>query len=207
MFDMVDLCPEGTKIDRAELGLPPRLCLICGGPARECARSRTHSAEQLQARTKELLTQALEEEDSILIARLASQALLYEVCTTPKPGLVDREGNGSHKDMDIFTFMNSASALWPYFQACSRIGMQTARLSPEKTFQQIRFRGQRAEADMLAATRGINTHKGAIFSLGILCSALGRLPKELWKMPDAVLKECAAMTAGLVAADFAVLTM
>ena len=59
---------------------------------------------------------------------------------------------------------------------------------------------------MLAATRGINTHKGAIFSLGILCAALGRLPKELWKMPDAVLKECAAMTAGLVAADFAGLT-
>lgn len=206
LFDMDVLRPDGTKIDRAELGLPPRLCLICGGPARECARSRTHTVEQLQARIRELLTQTLEEEDSILVARLASQALLYEVCTTPKPGLVDREGNGSHKDMDIFTFMNSASALWPYFQACTRIGMQTARLSPEKTFQQIRFRGQRAEADMLAATRGINTHKGAIFSLGILCAALGRLPKELWKMPDAVLKECASMTAGLVAADFAGLT-
>lgn len=206
LFDMDVLRPDGTKIDRTELGLPPRLCLICGGPARECARSRTHTVEQLQARTRELLTQTLEEEDSILVARLASQALLYEVCTTPKPGLVDREGNGSHKDMDIFTFMNSASALWPYFQACTRIGMQTARLSPEKTFQQIRFRGQKAEADMLAATRGINTHKGAIFSLGILCAALGRLPKELWKMPDAVLKECAAMTAGLVAADFAGLT-
>ncbi len=206
LFDMDVLRPDGTKIDRAELGFSPRLCLVCGGPAKECARSRTHTVEQLQARTREILTHALEEEDSILAARLACQALLYEVCTTPKPGLVDREGNGSHKDMDIFTFMNSASALWPYFQACTRIGRQTAGLPPRQTFLQIRSRGQRAEADMLAATKGVNTHKGAIFSLGILCAALGRLPNEQWKQPDAILKECAAMTAGLVNEDFAGLT-
>lgn len=206
LFDMDVLRPDGSKIDRAELGLSPRLCLVCGGPARECARSRAHTVEQLQARTREILTQALEEEDSVLAARLASQALLYEVCTTPKPGLVDREGNGSHKDMDIFTFMNSASALWPYFQACTCIGRRTANLSPKETFRQLRSRGQRAEADMLSATKGVNTHKGAIFSLGILCAALGRLPRKQWKLSDTILKECAAMTAGLIASDFAGLT-
>lgn len=206
LFDMDVLRRDGEKVDRLELGLKPRPCLICGGPARECARSRTHTVQQLQEKTREILTQAVTEEDSSCIARLSCRALLYEVCTTPKPGLVDREGNGSHKDMDIFTFMDSASALWPYFQSCARIGRQTAGLSPQHTFLQIRSRGRKAEADMFSATKGVNTHKGAIFSMGILCAALGRLPREHWRQSDIVLRECAAMTAGLVAADFAGLT-
>ena len=206
LFDMDVLKPDGKKIDRSELGLFPRRCLICGGPAKECARSRTHTVEQLQAKTREILTRAMEEEDSIFIARLACRALLYEVCTTPKPGLVDREGNGSHKDMDIFTFMDSASALWPYFQTCTRIGKQTADLPAGQTFQRIRSCGRKAEADMFSATKGINTHKGAIFSMGILCAALGRLAREQWKQPESILKECSSMTKGLVSADFAGLT-
>lgn len=206
LFDMDVLKPDGKKIERSELGLMPRRCLICGGPARECARSRTHTVEQLQTKTRELLTHAIEEEDSSFAARLVCRALLYEVCTTPKPGLVDREGNGSHKDMDIFTFMDSASALWPYFQTCTRIGRQTSNLPARQTFLQIRSCGRKAEADMLLATKGINTHKGAVFSMGVLCGALGRLPREQWKQPDMILKECSTMTAGIVAADFAGLT-
>lgn len=59
---------------------------------------------------------------------------------------------------------------------------------------------------MFAATKGINTHKGAIFSMGILCASLGRLPREQWTHPDMVLKECSAMTEGLVESDFSGLT-
>lgn len=206
LFDMDVLKPNGEKADRQELGLPPRPCLICGGSAKDCARSRAHTVEQLQAKTREILTQAVEKEDAAFSARLACRALLYEVCTTPKPGLVDREGNGSHKDMDIFTFMDSASALWPYFEACTRIGRQTAGQAASGTFGQIRFAGRRAEAAMFSATKGVNTHKGAIFSMGILCAALGRLPREQWKCTDTVLGECAAMAKGLVASDFAGLT-
>lgn len=116
LFDMDVLDSSGEKVERSKLGLPPRPCLICGGPAKDCARSRTHTVEQLQAKTTQLLNDAVKKEDASLAARLACRALLYEVCTTPKPGLVDRNGNGSHKDMDIFTFMDSASALWPYFE-------------------------------------------------------------------------------------------
>ena len=206
LFDMDVLKPDGEKIERTELGLPSRTCLICGKPAKDCSRSRTHTVAQLQDRTWQILKKAILESDARDVASLACRALLYEVCTTPKPGLVDRINSGSHKDMDIFTFMNSACALWPYFHTCARIGRNTADLPPEETFSRLRQAGRKGEADMFAATGGINTHKGAIFSVGILCGALGRLAREQWKSSDTVLKECAAMTRGLIASDFAGLT-
>ena len=180
--------------------------LAPGGPAKVCARSRTHSVEELERRTRQILEEALEDADAADAARLACRALLYEVATTPKPGLVDCANNGSHRDMDLFTFFDSASALWPYFASCTRTGRQTAALKAPETFRALRPAGRKAEADMLAATKGVNTHKGAIFSMGILCAALGRLPRNRWQEPDAILAECRAMTEGLTASDFAGLT-
>lgn len=206
LFDMDVLKADGQKVDREELGLPPRRCLVCGKPAKECSRSRAHSVAQLQSCTTRILAEAIEEADAKDAARLAVRALLYEVCTTPKPGLVDRANSGSHKDMDIFTFMDSACSLYPYFETCARLGKQTADLPAAHTFLRLRPAGQKAEADMFSATKGVNTHKGAIFSMGILCAALGRLPRDQWKIPERLLKECAAMTQGLTASDFAGLT-
>ncbi len=206
LFDMDVIRANGEKVERTEAGFAPRLCLICRKPAKECARSRTHSPEELQSHTWDILSTELEQADADRIARLAVRALLYEVCTTPKPGLVDRFDSGSHKDMDIFTFIDSAGALTPYFERCFRIGRSTASCPAPETFRQLRPAGQKAEADMFAATRGINTHKGAVFSMGILCAALGRLPVTLWKQADTVLDECAALTAGIVARDFSGLT-
>lgn len=206
LFDLDVLNKDGEKIDRTELGFPPRTCLICKSPAKACARSRTHTVAELQARTWEILEKAIEDSDAKEAAALACRALLYEVCTTPKPGLVDRANSGSHKDMDIFTFMNSASALWPYFETCVHLGRQTAHLTAPETFQRLRWAGKKAEADMFSATKGINTHKGAVFSIGILCAALGRLPRNSWNCSDTVLDECSAMTKGLTASDFSGLT-
>lgn len=206
LFDMDVLRAAGQKVDRTELGLPPRSCLVCGKPAKECSRSRIHSVAELQSRTTQILTEAIEETDAKDAARLAVRALLYEVCTTPKPGLVDRTNSGSHKDMDIFTFMDSACALFPYFETCTKIGKQTSNLPAAETFIRLRPAGKKAEADMFSATQGINTHKGAIFSVGILCATLGRLSRDQWRMPEMILKECAAMTQGLVDSDFAGLT-
>ena len=59
---------------------------------------------------------------------------------------------------------------------------------------------------MLTATKKVNTHKGTIFTMGILCAALGRLPREQWSHTDTVLDQCAAMTKGLTASEFAGLT-
>jgi len=206
LFDMDVLRPDGSKVDRQELNLDSRRCLICGGIAQNCARSRKHTVEQLQERTEALLEAALTHYEAKQTARLACQALLYEVAVTPKPGLVDRANSGSHADMDFFTFQASAAALWPYFETCAKIGMDTRDLLPEQTFARLRAPGMIAEGEMLRATGGVNTHKGAIFSLGILCAALGRMGWEYADKPRWLLYECAQMTAGLIAKDFAGLT-
>ena len=204
LFDMDVLRQDGSKVVLQERGLPGRKCLLCGESAQVCARSRKHSVAELQAKTREILQEAVDEWDSREAARLACQALLYEVAITPKPGLVDRENSGSHRDMDFFTFQASAAALQPYFAQCVRIGRQGG--APEETLRALRLPGKLAEAEMRRATVGVNTHKGAIFSMGILCGALGRLDRESWGNPDRILDECAAMAKGIVSEDYRDLT-
>ena len=204
LFDMDVLDKTGRKIDRQELGKEGRRCLICGGMATACARSRAHGVAQLQEKTTQILEAALLQEDCQCAARLAVQALLFEVAVTPKPGLVDRENSGSHRDMDMFTFLSSGAGLFPYFAQCVKIGRQGG--TPEETFRALRTPGLLAEGQMLSSTGGVNTHKGAIFSMGILCGALVRLERQAWGDSDRVLAQCAAMTRGLTARDFAGLT-
>ncbi|MBQ7681382.1 MAG: citrate lyase holo-[Oscillibacter sp.] len=198
LFDMDVLSPEGVKLDRAV----PRRCLICGGDAKACASRRIHTVDELQSRTREILQATLARYDAETVAGLACRALLYEVCVTPKPGLVDRDNSGSHRDMDIYTFMRSTSALWPYFADCARTGQRTAARPARETFDALRLRGKVAEIEMLSATGGVNTHKGAIFSMGLLCGALGRLDRDLWRTPAAVLSEVSDMARGVSGRDF-----
>lgn len=198
LFDMDVLLCDGKKVSREDLGLPGRECLICGKPVHLCSRSRAHSVETLQAKTEELLRDALWQQKAKAIGTAAVKSLLYEVCTTPKPGLVDRQNSGSHRDMDIFTFMASSAALQPYYIDCARIGLETASEDPKTTFEKIRFRGKAAEQTMLEATGGVNTHKGAIFTLGLLCSATGRCGSV---NPQAICSQVAAMTQGLTESD------
>ena len=193
LFDLDVLCPDGRKLDRPR----PRRCLICGGDAKDCARSRTHSVPELQAKTRQIIRAALDRRDSERAASLAVRALLYEVTVTPKPGLVDRENNGSHRDMDTYTFMASASTLWPYFATCTRLGQEHRDVSAPECFAALRFPGKLAEGRMLHETFGVNTHKGAIFTMGLACGALGRLDAARWTDPAAVLAEIAAMTVGV----------
>ena len=190
LLDLDVLDRDGRKLDRPQ----ERGCLICGAPGRNCARSRAHSVEQLQAKTTEILTDALRLYQRQRLAELACRALLFEAATTPKPGLVDRNNNGSHRDMDLFSFLASSAALQPYLEQCVTIGQATAHLSPEETFRQLRRPGRLAEGTMLRATSGVNTHKGAIFLLGILCGALGRTGLD---HADRIWETCAAMTRGL----------
>ena len=196
VFDLDVLRPDGSKVEREILGVSARKCLLCDEPAAVCGRSRAHSLQQLQEKTWELLAEGICED----IARMAVQSLLCELYTTPKPGLVDQNNNGSHKDMDFCTFLRSSAALWPYFRRCARIGLEGGR--PGEIFARLREAGLEAEQTMLRATGGVNTHKGAIFSLGILCGAAGTLSPEEWKDPELVGKRCAALSRGLVRRDF-----
>ena len=200
LFDLDVLGADGVKLERQALGLPARRCLLCDAPAARCARSRQHSVEALQRETFARLRAGLDEADAARIADCACRALLYEVATTPKPGLVDRAGSGSHRDMDFYTFLDSALALRPYFARCVRIAR--AGGTPEEIFCRLRPAGLRAEGEMRAATHGVNTHKGAIFTLGLLCAAAARLETDA-PAPQAILDEAARMTQGLVARDLA----
>ena len=98
-----------------------------------------------------------------IIAHLATQALQAELDTTPKPGLVDKENNGAHRDMDYPLMQLSINTLHPYFVRLALLGF--ADTLPSHT--SIRDAGIEAEKAMLAATNSVNTHKGALFSMGL----------------------------------------
>ena len=98
-----------------------------------------------------------------IIAHLATQALQAELDTTPKPGLVDKDNNGAHRDMDYALMQRSIDTLHPYFVKLALLGCADAL----PTHTSIRDVGIEAEKAMLSATNGVNTHKGALFSMGL----------------------------------------
>jgi triphosphoribosyl-dephospho-CoA synthase len=106
---------------------------------------------------------------SELIADQAVLALLHELAVWPKPGLVSHVDSGSHTDMDAAMVQASAVSLRPFFGELARAGQDGADMGRLRTI------GLRAEAAMLAVTGGINTHRGAIFGLGLLCAAAGEV--------------------------------
>jgi triphosphoribosyl-dephospho-CoA synthase len=103
------------------------------------------------------------------IAQLARQALIAEAELTPKPGLVDRRGPGAHRDLSLAAMRLSAWTLEPYFLelACRCIAQRPS----QNLREQLAVIGRNAERAMLRATGGSNTHKGAIWILGLLVSA------------------------------------
>ena len=175
LLDLDVLAADGGKADRASVGLPPRRCFLCGEQAAACARSRAHSSEALSTYAKTVLWDWYAEDSAAFVGEMAERALLYEVAVTPKPGLVDRLNRGAHKDMDFFTFLRSGAALRPYFSECARMGLRFSAEQPDALLDRLRPLGLRAESRMCTVTNGVNTHKGAIFSLGLLSAAAGRL--------------------------------
>ena len=201
LFDIDVIRTAGTKVSRQELGLPARACLLCGNDARMCRRADTHTTGELYLAALSLLhktfqmpsagslpagtereKRALPDHAGIAVdacsqylGETAASALKAELDATPKPGLVDRDGCGSHADMDYGTFLHSITALKPYFTTFARAGLLTADEAPEDTFELIRDIGKGAEKAMFAATGGVNTHKGAVFVLGLAAAAAGRV--------------------------------
>jgi len=109
-------------------------------------------------------------QDNLLLKIIATQAFraqLHELATWPKPGLVSYVDSGSHHDMNAAMLRRSAEVLRPFFAELALAGSDGARMNGLRTI------GLRAEAAMLMATGGINTHRGTIFGLGLLCAAAG----------------------------------
>jgi triphosphoribosyl-dephospho-CoA synthase len=134
------------------------------------------------------------------IGQKALRALLYEVAASPKPGLVDRFNSGAHQDMDFYTFLDSSSVLGHYFTRCAAAGASCGETDPRELFRSLRTEGLVAEASMFAATGGVNTHKGLIFSLGVLCAAAACCLQESQEVSVGVYEICSKtrqMTQGL----------
>src|ERR1700678_2879949 len=103
------------------------------------------------------------------LASLARQALIAEAELTPKPGLVDRRSSGSHSDLSLTIMKLSARAIEPYFREMASIS--SGARPTQGIREQLAAIGRNAECAMFRATSGTNSHKGAIWVLGLLISA------------------------------------
>lgn len=104
------------------------------------------------------------------IGRRAAEALRVEARLTPKPGLVDLNNSGAHDDMDLDLLLLSADVLEPFFVELAKT---------HAVALQVKELGIAAEAAMRQATKGVNTHQGAVYSLGLLCAVAGDGSSEI----------------------------
>lgn len=175
LFDIDIISASGNKIDRCSIGYIERKCFLCDNPVISCVRNRNHTVDELLNSVVKIMGTYYVSEFAETMSSIAVKSLLYEVCITPKPGLVDRSNSGSHSDMDIFTFIDSSTVLTSYFRNITLKAFELKNIPPEQLIEHLQFLGIMAEEKMYAATFGVNTHKGIIYSIGILCIACGYL--------------------------------
>jgi len=159
--------PDGSQMDRASLKLPPRSCLVCAEPARECILLRRHSDPELLKRVDSLLRPFVPSPSRILPELLATNlrlGVLRELDLTPKPGLVDRWDSGSHVDLSYVSMRASAELLPLYFNDILECHQKHR---PLRDFVQA---GIDAEQRMTREIQS-NTHKGFIFLSGLVLIA------------------------------------
>lgn len=185
LFDVDVMAYHNEKqLSRQALGLPARQCLICDKDAKVCMKLGAHTLTEgyqvINQLYKKMATTPLRiwPQTQAAVVQYALSALLYEVSVNPKPGLVDPVSNGAHDDMTVFTFIDSSLALTNYFNQAYRIGLDYSGGELTSMFQMLRKAGIAAEKQMFVATHGINTHKGAIFSLGILVTAIAYISRQ-----------------------------
>lgn len=138
-----------------------------------------------------------------LFRKWCGYALMAEVSATPKPGLVDLHDNGAHTDMNYDTFAASTGAIVPWLVKMAAAGFAWEQAPEEGLFAAIRPLGMEAERAMFAATGGVNTHKGMIFSMGIVAAAGGWYLRAHERFdPERVLLLCGEMCRELLEQDF-----
>lgn len=155
-------------------------CFFCNEqPAIECRRENAHNPKQLRSFMFSKMAEYCQQQREVKITKrlssLGLNALLCEISLTPKPGLVDKFSNGSHADMNYQTFIDSSSAISPWFGELAREGFAFHDSDLTKALPILRNLGLRMESDMYQSTGNINTQKGIIFLLGISLFACGKL--------------------------------
>ena len=187
LFDIDVMTAESPKISRQQLSLPPRRCLLCEQQAAVCARSQAHDIRQLQSRTVKIICEQLMGRYAEDIASTACRALLYEVHTAPKPGLVDRENSGAHSDMQETTFFDSSCALYPYFRQQQRHLPKTA------------LEGQASRtADASGDRRSQHTQGSHLLDGDFLCSDGSSFPERGRVLPHKIGGRLCGFVQGLV---------
>jgi triphosphoribosyl-dephospho-CoA synthase len=162
LIDLDVYAGDGAPADRAALDLPPRACLCCAEPARECIRLGRHPFPALVGRARELLSERL-----LRLAGALVEGLGRELHLTPKPGLVDRADRGSHPDLSLARMERSIELVGAHLGVlCASL----ARGEPLARQVELAEQGERA----MRAALGTNTHKGAAFLAGVLLAALQR---------------------------------
>lgn len=146
-----------------------RICLICDDVAHVCSRAMRHSLEALQLESTKLVQNFFIES----LAAAAVEALRKEVYFTPKLALVGPKPSWVHPDMTLDLFLASAESLRPYFKTCVQEGLYSNMPNPDRLVEA----GKQAEETMFATTKQVNTHKGAIFIMGVV---LPFLAHALW---------------------------
>ena len=169
-LDVID--EKGLPMNRESLQLPERRCLVCEQPASICASRAAHDIKIVQAKTEALLSAYARMVLADDMASLAMEASAFELMVHPKPGLVTAFSQGSHRDMDRFTFIKSQSGFLPYYLGCFDIGWDRRQHLQEKAVA-LRRQGILAEARMNQLTGGVNTHRGWIYLSGILLAVTG----------------------------------
>lgn len=145
------------------------------------------------------------DEEAWQIGGAVVKGTLLEVCSYPKPGLVSSISMGSHKDMNVLTFMIGSATLAPAFYLCAQAGRDHVKEISE-LLPALRSIGIEFEKRLLEATKGVNTQRGILFAGGMLCGAAGYLSKKSDSMDsDSILSVVAALTCGLVSGELEVL--
>lgn len=172
---------NGYPFSRKDFGGEKRQCLLCNDMAFVCARTKKHTQKDVQIAIEKRLEEYLNSERNKIeitdsFSNLALKSIILEVSASPSFGLVSPHTNGSHEDMDFFTFIDSGFSLNSYFKKVVNAGYSP--LSVDLIFKKIRFMGKVAENDMFLATHNVNTHKGMIFLMGITAALSAKAKYE-----------------------------
>ncbi|MDR1482453.1 MAG: triphosphoribosyl-dephospho-CoA synthase [Synergistaceae bacterium] len=139
---------------------------------------------------------------AVSLGAMAALASFEELILSPKPGLVDPTDSGSHNDMSWLTFIKSASALASTWREPAFEGIVSGCLEPSGNPRlKLRMLGIEMERKMFAATGGVNTHKGLIFSLSLILAAAGACVASGNSSPGAICAEAGGIAAPLVQDD------